>query len=169
MAALCIELILLGGAREGIFFEWVLPVQIYQKIQVVDSVEHLVYSTALLLCRMSGLAFYYRICALHKEFLVAIRVIFAVLIVGYLVQTLLIIFHCKPVNLAWVPFSEDGTLLLGSEFSCLPWWEVHITVSAISLACDLLLFGLPVAMLQMLEMPRKQKVQLACILLPGIA
>ncbi|KAM4061677.1 hypothetical protein HRG_013289 [Hirsutella rhossiliensis] len=65
----------------------------------------------------------------------------------------------------WAPTSfEDET-----RFECLEWDEIYGAISGISLACDLLLFGLPVAMLKILEMPRKQKVQLACILLPGIA
>ncbi|KAM4067088.1 hypothetical protein HRG_001087 [Hirsutella rhossiliensis] len=164
-AALCLELIQIGGGRTFPFIEFVLDEATAKRIQVIDSIAHLVYSTALLLCRVSGLAFYYRICALHKEFLIAIRVIFAVLIVGYLVQMLLVIFHCKPVNMAWLPTSNDDELW---NATCLQWYQVYSTISGISLACDFLLFGLPVAMLKILDMPRKQMVQLACILLPGL-
>ncbi|KDN60026.1 hypothetical protein CSUB01_12185 [Colletotrichum sublineola] len=53
-------------------------------------------------------------------------------------------------------------------YKCLPWGFVYGTNSAVSLLSDFVLFGIPIAMLRMLDMTRKRKVQLACILLPGI-
>lgn len=125
----------------------------------------MIYSTSLLLCRISGLAFYYRLCDLHKEFLLTIKVTFAILVAGYLAQICLIIFHCRPITLMWAPITEEDY----DKYECLDWYQIYATISSISLACDLLLFGIPAAMLKVLEIPRKQKIQLACILLPGVA
>ncbi|EQL02552.1 hypothetical protein G6O67_006294 [Ophiocordyceps sinensis] len=164
-AALCIQLINLGTARTPEFIDFAIDDAQWETQQIFDSIAHMLYATALVLCRVSGLAFYYRICALHKEFLVAIHAIFAVLVAGYLAQMCLVIFHCQPVSLLWAPTTFEDSL----KFDCLDWVEIYGAISGISLICDLLLFGLPVAMLKALDMPRKRKVQLACILLPGIA
>ncbi|KAM4062002.1 integral membrane protein pth11 [Hirsutella rhossiliensis] len=80
-AALCIELINLGTGRSIAFVRFAIDDATWVRQQIFDSIAHLVYATALVLCRISGLAFYYRICALHKGFLVAIRIIFAVLVI----------------------------------------------------------------------------------------
>ncbi|KJZ73396.1 hypothetical protein HIM_07190 [Hirsutella minnesotensis 3608] len=164
--ALCLALIRMGAGRTIPYIDFVVGETEMEHIQILDSVTHLIYSTTLWLCRLSGLAFYYRICALHREFVIAIAVILVVLTSGYLVQMCLIIFHCNPITLLWVPYDEFGMPLDGN---CLMWYVVYGTVSGISLFSDLLLFGLPVAMLKILDMPRKRKIQLACILLPGFA
>lgn len=77
---------------------------------------------------------------------------------------LLIVFHCLPVTAIW-PYEWQTQF---NQFKCLPWGFVYGINSAVSLLCDFVLFGIPVAMLRMLEMTRKRKIQLACILLPGI-
>lgn len=157
-------LINIGAGRTFPFLEFVVDDATYEQMQTIDSVAHLIYCTSLLLCRISGLAFYYRICSLHKEFLLSIKVIFAALMLGYVAQICLIVFHCRPVTLQWAPTTEADI----GKYTCLYWYEVYVAVSSISLASDLLLFGLPAAMLKILEVPRKQKVLLACVLLPGI-
>lgn len=133
------------------------------RTQVLDFAAHIVYTTALLLCRVSGLAFYYRICGLHRGFLIAIQVVLGVIVAGFLPQLLLLIFHCKPVTGLWPYGWEPGW----ERYTCLQWGLVYSVNSSVSLICDLLLFGIPVAMLRILEMPRKRKIQLGCILLPG--
>ena len=162
---LCIELINLGSGRHFAYIEFVLDVPTVEHTQVLDFVAHIIYTTALLLCRISGLAFYYRVCGLHTDFLVAIKVVLAVLVAGYLPQLLLIVFHCRPVTGLWPYGWEPGA----GGYECLQWGLVYSVNSSVSLLCDLLLFGIPVAMLKVLEMPRKRKIQLGCILLPGIA
>ncbi|KAM4061669.1 integral membrane protein pth11 [Hirsutella rhossiliensis] len=164
-AALIIHLILQGAGRPPTFVAFVMTDETFDRNQIIDCIAHLVYSTTLLLCRLSGLAFYYRICALHKEFLVALRIILAIMSMGYLVQIFIIVFHCKPVTLVWKPVEEEDT----QTYRCLTFMEVYGTISGISLASDFLLFGVPLAMLKILDMPRRRKIQLACILLPGIA
>ncbi|KAM4062667.1 protein related to integral membrane protein pth11 [Hirsutella rhossiliensis] len=164
-AALCLELVRLGGAKHAAYRDFVLDDATYARFMTVDSIAHLTYSTALLLCRVSGLAFYYRICGLHKEFLIAIRIVFSVLFAGYLAQILLIIFHCRPVTLLWTSMTPEDN----DKYQCIEWVDVYVTSSVISLTCDFLLFGIPIAMIRVLDMPRKRKIQLGCILLPGVA
>lgn len=162
---LSIELINLGSGRHFAFIQYVLDVPTVLQTQVLDFVAHILYTTALLLCRISGLAFYYRVCGLHNNFLIAIKVVFCILVAGFLPQIFLLIFHCKPVTGYW-PYGWEPVAPL---YTCLQWGIVYSVNSSVSLLCDLLLFGIPIAMLRTLEMSRKRKIQLAGILLPGVA
>lgn len=163
-AALCIVLVHIGAGRHIAFLGYLTDDAGYERFQIIDSVAHLIYITALMLCRVSGLAFYYRICSLHREFFMGIKIVFGILITAYLVQAGLIIFHCAPVTLLWDPTFPGDTRM----DHCLMWNDVYVSSSIISLISDFFLFGIPVAMLWVLEMPQKRKVQLACILLPGV-
>jgi hypothetical protein len=163
--ALCIELIQLGSGRHFAYIQYVLDVPTVLRTQVLDFAAHIIYTTALVLCRLSGLAFYTRICRQHRHFRITIWVIAGVIVAGYLPQLFLIIFHCLPVTGYW-PYGWEP---IAGNYVCLQWGIVYVTNSAISLLCDFLLFGIPIAMLRGLNMPPKRKIQLACILLPGIA
>lgn len=163
--ALCMELIRLGSGRHFAYIEHVLDVVTVQRTQVLDFAAHIIYTTALLLCRVSGLAFYYRVCGMHRGFKTGITAILGILVAAWLWQLLLIIFHCQPVTALWPYGWEPGT----EGYVCLQWGVVYVTNSVISLVCDFLLFGIPIAMLRILEMPRRRKIQLGCILLPGVA
>ena len=57
--------------------------------------------TALLVCRLSDLAFYHLLCELHDRLSLAIKCALLLLIAAYLPQMCLIIFHCKPVTGLW--------------------------------------------------------------------
>lgn len=162
----CIELINLGSGRHFAYIQYVLDVDTVQRTQVLDFAAHIIYTTALLLCRVSGLAFYYRVCGMHRGFKTGIKVVFGILIAGYIPQVLLIVFHCQPVTGLW-PHGFEGRDT--EKYVCLQWGVVYVTNSVISLLCDFLLFGIPIAMLRILEMPRRRKIQLGCILLPGVA
>lgn len=161
---LCINLINLGSGRHFALIQYVLDVYLVMRTEVLDFAAHIIYTVALLLCRISGLAFYYRICSLHKGFRIAIHVIFGFLIAGFLPQLFLLIFHCHPVTGLWPYGWEPGW----ERYTCLQWGLVYSVNSSVSLVSDLFLFGIPLAMLRILEMPRKRKIQLACILLPGM-
>ncbi|TWU74279.1 hypothetical protein ED733_005107 [Metarhizium rileyi] len=161
-SVLCIVLINLGAARNFAFEPYIINQAV---IQPMDSVAHLVYSTALILCRISGLAFYSRICWMDEKFTLSIKFVLAILLMGYLTQMGLIIFHCRPVTLMWSPLSEEDE---ENMYKCVQWVHIYSFISSVSLICDLLLFGLPAAMLKSLELPRKQKLQLAFTLFPGI-
>ncbi|KAH7243756.1 hypothetical protein MRS44_017114 [Fusarium solani] len=160
---LCIRLIKLGSGRHFEYIEYVLDMPTVELTEILDFAAHIIYTIALLLCRISGLAFYYRLCSLHDNFLLAMKVIFGILIAGYLPQIFLLIFHCIPVTSLWPYPFQPGY----DKYTCLQWGLVYSVNSSVSLLCDLLLFGIPIVMLRVLEMPRKRKIQLACILLPG--
>ncbi|KAI6773855.1 hypothetical protein HG531_000704 [Fusarium graminearum] len=98
---LCIELIKLGSGRHFAYIEYVLDMPTIEYTEVLDFVAHIIYTTALLLCRMSGLAFYHRLCAIHDRLRLGISVVFGILIAGYIPQLLLIVFHCTPVTGLW--------------------------------------------------------------------
>ncbi|KAK1546171.1 hypothetical protein CPAR01_00138 [Colletotrichum paranaense] len=161
---LCIILINIGSGRHFEFIQFVMTQDILEETEILDFTAHLIYTSALFVCRFSGLAFYYRVCGVHSRFLLAIKGAGLFLIAGYITQMLLIIFHCLPVTAIW-PYEWQSQF---NQYKCLPWGFVYGINSAVSLLCDFVLFGIPVAMLWMLEMTRKRKIQLACILLPGI-
>lgn len=163
--ALCIELIKMGSGRHFEYIQYVMSVDDVLETQVLDFVAHIIYTTALVICRLSGLAFYNRVCKQHKGFRIAIWIIAGVIIASYLPQLFLIVFHCLPVTGYW-PYGWEP---VADNYVCLQWGIVYVTNSVVSLVCDFLLFGIPIFMLKGLNMAPKRKVQLACILLPGIA
>ncbi|KAI5458738.1 hypothetical protein BGZ63DRAFT_456532 [Mariannaea sp. PMI_226] len=163
--ALCIHLINLGSGRHIEYIQYVLDMDTVKVTEVLDFAAHIIYTTALLFCRVSGLALYYRLCNHHDGLRIAIRVVFGILVAGYLPQVFLLIFHCRPVTGLWPYEWQPGV----DDYVCLQWGLVYSVNSAVSLICDLLLFGIPIVMLRVLEMPHRRKVQLACILLPGIS
>ncbi|TQV94124.1 integral membrane protein pth11 [Cordyceps javanica] len=160
---LCIELIKLGSGRHFVYVENVLSNETQLRTQVLDFVAHILYTVALLLCRVSGLAFYHRLCNMHDRFKLMIQIVFGILIAGFLPQILLLIFHCRPVTGYWPYDSQPES----KRYECLQWGLVYSVNSAVSLLCDLLIFGIPIVMLWSLEMSRKKKIQLGSILLPG--
>lgn len=162
---MCFKLILIGSGRHFHYITYVMALSTIEYSEILDFGAHIVYTTTLLLCRMSGLALYYRICRVHSGLLLLIRIIFGILIAGYLPQLLLIVFHCTPVTGLWPYPWQSGY----DDHACLQWGLVYSVNSAVSLLCDLLLFGIPVVMLKVLEMPRRRKIQMACILLPGVS
>lgn len=161
---LCIILINMGSGRHIEYVMYVLPMETVEETEIIDFAAHLIYTSSLLICRMSGLAFYYRLCHLHDKFLLAIKIVAGLLTAGYLLQMFLIIFHCIPVTGLWPYEWQTGF----ENYTCLQWGLVYCTNSAVSLVCDFFLFGIPIAMLKMLALSRKRRVQLAGILLPGI-
>jgi hypothetical protein len=86
--------------------------------EVLDFGAHLIYTTALLVCRLSGLAFYNRITAdLHGTLTWAVRGAVVFMVTAYLPQMFLIIFHCLPVTGLW-PYGFQEEV---DDYSCLSW------------------------------------------------
>ncbi|KAL5614887.1 hypothetical protein BROUX41_004966 [Berkeleyomyces rouxiae] len=161
---LCVVLIRLGSGRHFEYIEYVMPMSTVEKSEILDFAAHIIYTTSLLIGRLSGLAFYYRLCNMHNTFRMAIFMVGALIVAGFLPQIFLIIFHCLPITGLW-PYSwQTGA----EKYTCLKWGLVYSVNSATSLLCDFLIFGIPVAMLRTLDMTRKRKIQLTCILLPGV-
>ncbi|WDK22804.1 hypothetical protein CGRA01v4_14094 [Colletotrichum graminicola] len=161
---ICIILINIGSGRHFEFIQFVMTQSILDETEILDFTAHLIYTSALLFCRFSGLAFYHRVCAVHSRFLLAIKGAALFLLASYMTQMLLIVFHCLPVTALW-PYAWQTQF---TDYKCLPWGFVYGINSAVSLLSDFVLFGIPIAMLRMLDMARKRKIQMACILLPGI-
>ncbi|KAK3950860.1 hypothetical protein QBC32DRAFT_6385 [Pseudoneurospora amorphoporcata] len=159
-----IKLINIGSGRHYEYIMYVLTPEEVDLSEIWDFAAHIVYTIALVMCRMSGLAFYHRICGIHRGFRLAIRILMGVLVAGFLPQLFLIIFHCLPVTGLW-PYDWQKDV---EKYKCLQWGVVYSVNSGMSLFCDVLLFGIPLAMIWMLDLPRKRRLQLACILLPGI-
>lgn len=162
--ALCIRLINLGSGRHYEYIQYVLDMPTVEVTEVLDFAAHIIYTTSLLICRLSGLAFYHHLCAVNPKFLLAIKIVFAVMILGYLPQLFLLIFHCVPVTGLWPYEWQPGV----EKYTCLQWGLVYSVNSAVSLVCDLFLFGIPIVMIWVLKISRRRKIQLGAILLPGI-
>ena len=96
--SLCIALIHLGSGRHFGYIEYVMDNATMNKTEGLDFCAHLIYTSGLLMCRLSGLAFYARVSDRHARLTWAIRAAAVFMIVGYLPQLFLIIFHCLPVT-----------------------------------------------------------------------
>jgi hypothetical protein len=162
--ALARFLMKLGTGRHLEYIEYVLTAGQTEKSEVLDFSAHLIYTTALFVCRLSGLAFYRRLCKLHDRLLLAIKCALLVHIAAYLPQMFLIIFHCKPVTGLW-PYSwEVGS----ADNVCLSWGLVYAVNSCLSLLCDILMFAIPVGLIRTISLPFSGKLRLYLILLPGV-
>jgi len=162
---LCYELILIGSGRHYAYIQYVMPRDVVEASEIYDFAAHIIYTASLLVCRLSGLALYAALVKMHHSYILALRTIAIFIILSYLPQLFLLVFHCLPVTGLW-PYSWQ--LPAANEYECLPWGVVYSVNSAISLCNDLLLYGIPAVMVWRLRLPRKRKIQLACILCPGV-
>ena len=99
------------------------------KTEVLDFWAHLIYTTCLLVGRLSGLAFYARIADRHRKLTWAIRITAITMIALYIPQMALIIFHCIPVTAYW-PYTFEANY---ADYTCIQWGLVYVTNSVISL------------------------------------
>lgn len=161
---LCVILINLGSGRHIEYIQYVLTESQTNITESLDFVAHLIYTSALFVCRLSGLTFYYRLCGHHDKLSIAVKCTVVFLIAAYIPQICLIIFHCRPVTglwpYAWQPESPN--------FVCLSWGIVYSVNSALSLTCDILLFAIPAAMIKSLKVSKRRKIQLSFVLFPGV-
>lgn len=165
----------MGLARHDEYIQYVMPTSTLRYGEILDSTAYYVYMTTLLIGRLSGLAFYHRvICGSGASMppydphnrgpRIAIWAIAAVHLVLYVPQMLLNVFHCMPVTESWPQEWKPAA----GQYQCLDGVVIYGVGASISLFCDLLVFGIPVAMLRMLEMPKRRKLPLAGILFPGV-
>src|SRR5271168_1901733 len=124
------------------------------KTETLDFVAHLIYTSALFFCRLSGLTFYHRLCNLHDGLCVAIKCTVVFLVAAYLSQMSLIIFHCKPITSLW-PYSWQPE---SPNFVCLPWGVAYSVNSGLSLVCDSLMFVIPIAIIRSLQTSTRAKI-----------
>jgi hypothetical protein len=162
--ALAIILINLGSGRHIEYIQYVLSESETNWTETLDFIAHLLYTSALFICRMSGLAFYLRLCQHHSKLSIAIKAGAVFLIAAYLPQMFLIIFHCSPVTSLW-PYAWQPQ---APNFVCLMWGTVYSVNSGLSLVCDILLFTIPIFMIHSLNISRRRKIHLSFVLLPGV-
>ena len=108
--------------------------------------------------KFSILLLYRRLFGLYKKFLITLYVVGAITFCYSLVEILVIIFQCRPVNAAW-NFNIEGTcvdLALGG-----------IIVGSINVATDFVTLFLPMPLVWSLNIQMKWKVQLVGIFLLG--
>jgi hypothetical protein len=132
--------------------------------ETIDFFAHLIYTSALFVCRLSGLAFYQRLCELHDKLSLAIKLTAGFLIAAYIPQMFIIIFHCSPVTSLW-PYSFQDHVLM---YKCLTWGEVYLINSTLSLACDFFMFAIPMVFIHSLMLPLPKRIRLFLVLFPGV-
>jgi hypothetical protein len=157
-------LIDLGTGRHLQYIEYVMTESQTIKSETLDFAAHLIYTSALFFCRISGLAFYRRLCELHDRLSLAIKIALVLLIAAYIPQMCLIIFHCKPVTGLWPSSWQQHSI----NYTCLTWGVVYTVNSGLSLVCDMLMFVIPVALIQTIALPPSRKLHLYMVLLPRV-
>ncbi|KAJ5689936.1 hypothetical protein N7462_004328 [Penicillium macrosclerotiorum] len=161
---LSIVLIHLGSGRHIDYIEYVLSLATVRKTEVLDFVAHILYTTALLLCRLSGLAFYFRLTARSSKLRLGITIVAGVITAAYLPQLFLLIFHCKPVTGLW-PYAWQSEPI---TYKCLSWGLVYSVNSGVSLACDVMMFIIPAILIKQLHISMEKKVKLSLVMFPGV-
>ncbi|RAL13924.1 uncharacterized protein BO97DRAFT_332864, partial [Aspergillus homomorphus CBS 101889] len=164
VVVLAMILIDMGSGRHMEYIQYVLSLSRVKDTEVLDFVMHILYTTALFICRLSGLAFYHRLAARHDKLSKAIKLSALFLVLAFLAQFFLLLFHCVPVTGLWPYEWQPG----GDKFKCLSWGDVYSVNSGLSLVCDLMMLILPSMLIYMLHVSRQRKFQLALIMFPGV-
>lgn len=161
---LSIALINLGSGRHIEYIQYVLSMPTVRETEVLDFVAHILYTTALFLCRLSGLAFYFRISARSSKLRLGIMVVAGIITAAYLPQIFLLIFHCKPVTGLW-PYEWQVEPI---NYTCLSWGLVYSVNSGVSLSCDVMMFIIPGILIKELHVSLKKKIKLSVVMFPGV-
>lgn len=146
------------------YIQYVLSPSTVNLTEILDYAAHIIYTTALYTCRLSGVAFYRRLSERHRKLLIVINISAVVMTMGVIPQLLLIILHCIPVTGLW-PYAWQAE---SASYKCLSWGIVYSVNSAISLFCDFVVFTIPVAIIVLLKVDRWRKLKLSLILFPGV-
>lgn len=161
---LSIVLINLGSGRHIEYIQYVLSMPTVRETEVLDFVAHILYTTALFLCRLSGLAFYFRISARSSKLRLGIMIVTGIITAAYLPQIFLLIFHCKPVTGLW-PYEWQVEPI---TYKCLSWGLVYSVNSGVSLSCDVMMFVIPGILIKELHVSFKKKIKLSIVMFPGV-
>lgn len=114
---LSIILIEQGSGRHIEYIQYVLTQAQTDSTEVNDFAAHLIYTSALFLCRLSGLAFFHRLCLRHQPLLRVIRAAAVFLVCAFLPQFFLILVHCRPVTGLW-PYAWQPN---ADKYKCVTW------------------------------------------------
>ena len=132
--------------------------------EVLDFAAHILYTSALFICRLSGLAFYHRIGDRHAKLSMIINAAAVFLCLALIPQIVLLIIHCRPVTGYW-PYAWQAEV---NNYTCLTWGTVYVTNSGLSLVCDLIIFIIPAAIISMVKRSTAGKIKLSLVLFPGV-
>lgn len=154
----------MGSGRHIEYIQYVLPLSTVRKTEVLDYVAHIIYTTALFLCRLSGLAFYSRLTARSTKLHLSIIIAAPLLTAAYLPQLFILIFHCNPVTGLW-PYEWQPE---PKTYKCLAWGLVYSVNSGLSLACDILMFAIPAVLIHGLHVSLEKKIKLSFVMFPGV-
>lgn len=146
------------------YIRHVLTMAIVRKSELLDYVAHILYTTTLFTCRLSGLAFYHRLSPPSSRLRQAVIVAVPLLFAAYLPQFFLLLFHCLPVTGLW-PYAWQHEV---TGYKCLSWGLVYSVNSGVSLASDILMFIIPVILIKQLHMSREKKIKLSFVMFPGV-
>lgn len=116
------KLILIGSGRHYAYVQYVMLCDVVDASKVYDFAAHIIYTTSLLACRLSGLALYAILVKQHHTYVLALRIVAAFIIVSYVPQLFLLIFHCPPVTGLWpyscqLPAANEYKALHGVSFT----------------------------------------------------
>jgi hypothetical protein len=157
-------LIDLGSGRHMDYIQYVLSLSQVNETEILDFTVHILYTTALFLCRLSGLAFYHRLASHHERISLVIKISASFLVIVYLAQFFLLLFHCYPVTGLW-PYGWQPEV---NDYTCITWGDVYSVNSGLSLACDLMMLIIPSRLIHTLHVSKKKKLQLSLLLFPGV-
>lgn len=157
-------MIRIGAGRHIEYFQFVMDEHQQNIVEIMDFAAHLLYTTALFICRLSGLAFYYRLGEKHSKLLLIINIAAVFLTLAYIPQMVLLLVHCLPVTGLWPWPWQDNY----DKYTCLPWGTVYVTNSVLSLVCDFVIFGIPATIISMVRRTNIKKWKLSLVLFPGV-
>jgi hypothetical protein len=151
---LCLRVLELGAGLHTFAFTPVMLVPFLKHLVALQ----LVYHADLWLVRVSGLAFYARVCNNAPAFRFHMWIAFAFVTAVFIAQFLILALQCIPLKALW----GDGT------GKCLPIRATFISTAAMTIICDALILLIPFRVVWGLQTDLKRKLILAFVLLFGI-
>ncbi len=152
--ALCLRIIDLGC---GLHIWAIPPPQLVLMFKHLVALQ-LIYTTALWLCRISGLAFYARLCKDVTRFRMHMWAASIFVTSVFITQFLVLALQCIPLKALW----GDG------PGKCMTTRAAFISTAAMTIVCDSLILLIPIRIIWDLKMNRRRKILLALTLLVGV-
>lgn len=153
--AMCIRVIDLGAGRH---IEAITPpaalVKMYQHLVGLQIIYHI----NLGLCRVSGVAFYARLCKNAGRSGLYMWIAFAFVTAVAVTQILILGLQCIPLKALW----RDG------PGKCMTQYSVFISTAAMTIICDSLVLMIPLRIIWGLKMNLRRKIALGVVLLIGV-
>ena len=158
----------MGSGRHLPYIQFVLiqDPSFVQATETYDFVAHILYTTALFVCRLSGIAFYIRLLTpgCRPYMITTSKVAAGLLFVGYIPQIILLIVQCLPITSLW-PYGWEAN---ANDYTCLAWGTVYAANSGISLLCDMMMVSIPALLIASLKISTKEKLLLVPVLFLGV-